>query len=311
MAFSLSNFGDFFRSLSPSIKKKDILIDLAHVLEELQQTILPMYDTSSKLTFKSKTLDFTNARFKSTSSGIKKYNGNSLKTITEVINTILKNQDLITETISKEFLDENIKTISDYYKLNLIKYVEGLSEFSDYARQWINSVVYESLQNSIPTSGNMPNMLIDSPVIRRDIELVNNEDNIVAFITISNLLNIPFTVYLDSIKNLKGHIYSDGDWGKGGSVLNSKLDPYKLGFVNVNYNPFYKMGTFLNTYRVKRHERNKAEFTRLQLMIYAFEKEKSVSTDPNKIESLEKQINYYSNLSNKLDGEIKRLESEV
>jgi hypothetical protein len=89
---------------------------------------------------------------------------------------------------------------------------------------------------------------------------------------------------------------------------NAKFDPFNTNFIPVTWNLVYHIGLAINGWRMARHERNKAELARLQLMLLALDREKASASNPERIANLEKQINYYSNLSNKISIKIENME---
>ena len=123
------------------------------------------------------------------------------------------------------------------------------------------------------------------------------------------MLALPLHEFLKTIKDLKGHAFNEDDWSSTHSVTNKKFDPFQSNFIPVTWNPVYHIGLAINAWRVQRHERNKAELARLQLMLLALNQQKTASTDPNKMANLEKQINYYNNLSNKISAKIEDMEN--
>lgn len=308
----ISNMGTFFRSLVPSLSRKDIKIELAHSFEEIDQTIQPMYSISPLPTLVGKTLEDTTYHFKKE---INNFNSTTYKTIAETIDIILDNEDAIEAMIAKDFTEENLKVIADYYKLNILKYIEMLAFFIDYSRRWLNSVVFETVVN---VSAGLPKVKgmyittaidITSPTFKKDIQFVTNIDNITVFATAVNMLAMPLSKFLSEIKDLEGHTYSDDDWSNTHNPVSAKLDPFHANFITpYSWNMYLLIGKMLNGLKVKRHERNKADVARLQLMLMAMEQEKTVNTDPKRLEALEKQINYYSNLVNKLSAEIEEME---
>jgi len=301
MAVSIYNMGNYFKSLLPSFKRKDVITDALHSFEELSTTIQSAYSLAIP-ELKGKTLDNTTVQFKRQ---INSFDKSTFKTIAKAIDIILDNQDKITEVIHSEFTDETLKINVDYYKLNLLKYLEAINLFNDYTRMWLNAVVYETLVEKNILVG------IDSPTIKKDIAHVNSLDLISSFATAVNMLAIPFSEFLTSIKSLKGHLYNESDWDSGHNIINNKLDPFRSNFLPVNWNPFYHLGLMVNAWRMAKYERNKAELARLQLMLLSLDQQKEVATSQEKKDNLEKQIKYYSNLSNKISAKIEDLEESA
>ena len=302
MALTLSNFGTYLRSLLPRFKKTDIIVDTSFSFEALQETVIPMFSLYPMPAIVSKLNDLTTVSWRTK---IKTFKNSSYATIAATAIMISNNQEAIMNMITKEFNDDNVTTIFDYYKLNILKYIEALNFFNDYSSRWISAVMYE-------TVGSTTSISIDDPTFKENCDYCNNQNNIVSYIAAVNILAMPFSAFLASIVSLKGHTVNPGEWGSVAYNTNgNKLDPHKLNFVPVTWNPFYHGMLHVNTWRVRKHDRNVAELARLQLMVAALSEKASVTEDPTHLVNLEKQIKYYSNEINKLSASIDAMEEEV
>ncbi len=301
MARSVFNLGSYYNSLVPMFKKKDIIIDTLHSFEELSQTTESMVTSCLNQVFNSKVEKDTTYYFKK---HITFYQDNPIKTFSKIIIQLKENEDLITKTIKNDFNEDNIKSIFDYYKLNLVKYIEAIHYFNDYVRQWISVVVEQTLSNEAPQLKSK----IQTPIIKANMEYVENNDNIVGFCLACNMLALPFHKYLQSIEELKGHLVNPDEWEDLPLSQTNKLNPN--GFIPVSLNPVYHIGIMMNTWRIERYERNKAELSRLSLMLLALTNEKTLESDPKRLENLEEQIRYYNNLSNKISAKIDEIEGK-
>lgn len=299
----VSNLGTYFQSLLPSFKKKDIVLDMSYSIDELTQVIKPMFVSVQDIKLQGEAVNFANTHFKRLLDHPK---ATAYDKFMDTIETILENEEAIAEMLTKEFHDENIKSVSDYHKLNVLKYVEALHLFNNYARMWINSAIYETSK----VDNSELHSVIKSPTLMNDAKFVMNYDNTSAVASAINMLSIPVSKFLDEIKNLKGHVFNEEDWEGGSSIINAKLDPFKSNFIPVMWNPIYHIGLIANAWRVERYERNKAELARLQLMIMGLKESKTTTNNSERISQLEKQINYYSNLSNKISAKIEKMEEK-
>lgn len=317
-----SNIGSYIKSLLPEFKKQNIQIDVAHCFEELNQAISPMYTLSPVPKLTGNTVEHAEFQFPKL---IKSYKTSPYVTIAKTLDTILDNEDGIHALIKAEFTEETLKVVMDYHKVNIVKYIEALTFFSDFSRMWLSVTVWESLlavtnatapvskndddvQYALPTSPYSSPVLMSSPTLKRDSEFVNNADNIASFAAACNMLALPLHKFLDTIKDLKGHTVQDEDFNYGHTLNNAKFDPFNTNFIPVTWNLVYHIGLAINGWRMARHERNKAELARLQLMLLALDQEKASASNPERIANLEKQINYYSNLSNKISIKIENME---
>lgn len=299
--FDLKNY---VQSLLPVISKTDVVVCLNHEFNIIDSAVSDFYELLNKVKISSKVNDDTNYILKKE---INNFKISTVETIQNAVKIIGDNEEEVVELFKNEFSNENLKNITDYYKINLLKYTDSLRFFSDFAKAWANAVLYETLGN-VAVIKNDYLLSIASPTLKKDIAFVTNRDNVSRFAISLNILNQPFSKFLESIKNLKGHLYSDDDWGKHASNFSSKLDPYSTGFMPVKYNPVFHIRLSLNAWMHERYERDKVDLARFKLMVQSLEKEKTATIDPKRLENIEKQINYYSNLSNKLLTKIENYE---
>jgi len=307
----LSNLTTYLKSLLPRFKKSDIIVDTSFSFETLEEIVVPMYALYPMPTIISKLNDLTNHVWKTK---IKTYKNSSYTTIATIANSITKNQEAIMAMIEKEFADESVTATYDYYKLNLLKYLEGITFFNEYASRWLSACMYETIQT---------NLILDikNPTFKENQDYCSNMDNIIAFATIANVLNMPMYLFLASIENLKGHIINPAEWGNiSYSPAGAKLDPHKLNFtplvIGIGAVILARIGYYhgmlqVNAWRVRKYDRNKAELARLQLMVAALTEKLTVTADPDRLANLEKQINYHSNNINILSAKIEAMETEV
>lgn len=301
MSNPLSNMLGYFQSLLASFKKSDIYTEVASNLETTLGTIKQMYAVNPMPSFMSRTDDKCKALWRRQ---IHTYSDSPFATIVKTLHTVESNNSAILEMINTEFADTNPKAVMDYYKLNIIKYLEGIDFFNAYSDKWLTAVMYETVMSK-------EHLDIDDPTMRECLEFVNNNDNMASFITIVNVLGMPLANFMASIQNLKGHIVTPEEWSTVvHSVTGNKLDPHKLGFLPVKANLFYHVMLANNVRRVKKHERSKETLARLQLMVSALQERLTATEDPNRKANIEKQINYHSNRINAISARIESLEDE-
>ena len=298
----ISNMGTYFDSLAPVFKKNDLKIDLEHNFEELTQTILPMYSLTQPI-LNGKTVKASAFYFNRL---ILSYKDSTYDVIKNTLVSINANEDALVAIINTAFEAENHKAIIDYYQLNLLKYLSAITYFNDFSRMWMNAALSETVNATRLKDGILTHIV--SPTITSDIEFVNTPGNIETFATIVNMLQMPVAKYVHTIQHLQGHVFNSEDWSKTSSDVTHKLDPNH--FVAPRFNLFYITGLLLNGWRLKRHERNKADFARFQLMLMELEQQKTDTVNPDRIGVLDKQINYYSNLSNKISAQIENMEGD-
>ena len=310
MSNVLTTMSEYFNSLKDSIRKKDIMVDLGYTFNETETGIAPMFHLDPLPKLAGKVFTISNIEFKRT---VKGGQIGSYAVIANVCDKILDNQDAIMVSVKNEFSDENLKVVTDYYKLSLIKYYEALNFYNEYSRRWANVVLLETIlsaykeKNINPDSQFTPN-LIKMPTFNDDLEYVTNSATMASYIAALNMLALDFKVYLKSIEQLKGHSYNPDDWQGAGPDTSRKFDMHGVHRLAITWNIFYHIGINLNGWRVAKNEKNKTELARYQMMLVAWDTALSETSSKVEIEKLTTRINYYSNISNKLDAKIKDFE---
>lgn len=296
-----SGLAEFFMDLLPSLTKREIIIDVTHSYDELNQIVIPMYDLNidgdfkgdvatsmEKMLKKNKEIDFSKNAYKTI--------GKALKAIED------QSEDLI-KVLENEFAKEVLKDVMDYRKLNLIKYVEALNFLNDYSRRFILAVVHDEFEGDVAHK-------ITGPVDKATRAWVMDGRNMDSFIKVLEILSMPFKTFMSSLKDLEGHIFEPTEWETIRATNGARLDPHGFGFIPVRWNPIYHIGLAANTWRIAKYERNKEEVAKLSLMILALEEQKSKTIDKEKVDRLAGQIRYHSNRINVLQAKIEDIEDK-
>lgn len=310
------NLKDYFNTLLPTFERHTIQQDVIFSLETLETILLSMYDIDKVPKFK-ESISFLhiNEMLKETCDV---YKTDTYVTNLNTINMILKNYDDIVSTVKEEFAGVSIKSVIDYYKLNLLKYFEALNFFNDYALRFISVATWEVTVKGLDVMarGNIEVAIgdtgiayISNPYVKAQREFIMNPDNVQAFAINVNMLGIKFSEYLKTIKDLKGHQYSDSDWEDGNRNFNSNLDPHKTGFISVTGNAFYHIGLMVNGWRVGKYKQAQQDFQSFQSMLLILEEQKGSTTNEVELNTILRRINSYTNEANKLHGKIEAFEN--
>jgi hypothetical protein len=293
-----TGLGEFFKSLLPSLSKRDMVWDLTHTYEELQQIVIPMYDMNIDGDFRGHIATEMDKRLKKSKLDFSK---NSYKTIGKLLKKIDENEEDVVKMMEHEFAREVIKDALDYKKINIIYYVEALNFVNDYARRFISAVISQEYESELAHK-------IIGPVDKATVAWVADDRNMDSFIRVLEILTPAVKSFLDKLKDLEGHIFDPIEWESIKSVSGSKMDPVEFGFVPVRMNLIYHVGMAINGWRVAKYERNKEELARVQLMVIALEEQRAKTQDKEKLDNLTQQIRYYGNRINVLSAKIEDME---
>lgn len=293
-----TGIGEFFKSLMPNMFKRDMVWDLTHTYEELQQIVIPMYDLNIDGNFSGHIAQEMEKRLKKSKLD---YSKNVYKSIGKYLKKIEENEEDVVKMMEVEFAREVIKDAIDYKKINIIYYVEALNFVNDYARRFISAVITQEYE------GDLAHKII-GPVDKATMAWVSDDRNMETFVRVLEILTPSVKSFLDKVKDLEGHVFDPVEYESIRVTTASKMDPVEFGFVPVRMNPVYHIGLAINGWRVAKYERNKEELARVQLMVMALDEQKSKSNDPEKVENLTKQIKYYANRINVLSAKIEDME---
>jgi len=286
--------GEFFDSLLPDLRKRDLNLDMIHAFEEMNGNLSTMYSLDMDVTFKG---DLSKEMLRVMQQYHKASYSSAYREIARTIKVVLANESEIMKMIDATFEDRIIKTVLDYNKINVMKYLEAITYFNDFARNYLIATVFDEF-------GKEEARDIISPVDKRQYAYVNDNNNQIAFAKVVALLNKSIPDFRATIQKLEGHIFDSEEFDALNAMNGRKLDPHGFGFIPVVWNPVYHIGLAVNGYRQVRKERNEDELAKLQLMIMSKKEQSENSSDKAKKDNLAKQIKYYSNRVNKLNGKL-------
>ena len=313
----LTNFSDFYNKLPDKIKRSDILNDYEHAILELEETVLVMYETANNLprTITGSALIEHHFTATTISKIVNEGESNTFQTIFKAAKNVYVISDEFMSLVSDSFEDVTVKQVIDYKKLHILKYIETLNFFNEYARQWLPvmlGIVSEDAQNNPTKYPGINAVSVTKDIIfKSSVAYISNYGLCEMFASILNLLMVTMEDFTKLIKPLEGHIYNSNDWGNGPITNNFRLDPFRLSarFVTT-WNPIYQIGLIINGWRAARYSRNREELARLRLLVMSLEAQKTTITDPNRLESIKKQIIYHNNEINKCKMAIEKWEDK-
>lgn len=296
-----NGLGEFFRSLLPNISKKDIMIDVTHSYDELNQIVIPMYDANTEdMTFKGELAKLMDKKLKEKKLDNSK---NCYLSISKLLKKVSENEEEVMKLLQNEFMNEVIKDVIDYKRISILNYIESLNFINDYSRRFILGLVAQEFDSHTASK-------ITGPIDKATISWVSDSRNMETFVHVLDICSGPTKGFLNSIKPLEGVTFDPTQTEIQLTIKAGELDPNGFGIIPVRLNPIYHIGLAVNKWRVARYERNVEEKAKLQLMLLALQEQKSKSQDKEKIENLEKQIKYRSNQINILTGKIEEMEEE-
>ena len=274
-----------------------MLTDLTHDYEELNQNVAPMWNLDISLRLKGKVAKEVDFQLKR---GYKNYSGDLFISVRQAIDTISSQEDEVFKMVDKAFNDKIMKAALDYKRLSIIKYLEALSFFNEYARRLLQAIVLEEFGSDARR--------IMTPIDNLNTEMVTDPLAIKTFIAVMNSLTMDTSDFLKALKGLEGMVFNEDDYDAMKATNGRKIDPLNMGLMPTQLNLFYHLGLKHNEYRVAKHERNKEELAKLQLTVLALKERMNGTLESTELKRIEKQIAYHSDRANKLAAKIEVME---
>jgi hypothetical protein len=217
----------------------------------------------------------------------------------ETIQTVVDNRALILKMVSTEFNKENPKEVSDYYKLNILKYLEAFRFLSRYSIEYITVMVIEAMTD---------HDYLKLPDVKFSTKFITDNDNMAQIAQVCNQLNRPLHEFLNEIKSLKGHQFVEYDWKANAEATSKRVDVFKSGLIPISWNPLYHAQLMFATWSSENDTKTQHEYDRLQYLLLQLKDQQENTTDKTVLERLKKQILYRSDQVNKLQVSMEKIE---
>lgn len=286
----------YFKSLKNQFTSSELETSVDFDIGETEGRVLPMYERAADLNLETHTNRAIAGAF---NSHYKHKNTISVyDAIFDTLSEVVENKDDIIKMVKSEFNKENPKEIMDYYKINLLKYLESIHFLNEYASKWINVIVVEALEDR---------QFLNLPDIKVSKEFILDRNNIALIAQVCNNLNQPVADFIKEIIKLKGYTYAEADWRNKPEETQKNVDAFKSGLIPVRWNPLYHLGIMIATWQAENDEKYKAEYERMQFLLLQLKDKQENTGDPKIKEHLDKQIHYYSDQINKRQMHIEKL----
>ena len=282
---------NFFNSLLNSFKTDTLLANTMDQFEELNGNIKKMYAVTLKLEFNS---ELHNTLHKQLGKHMSDHRTNAYVTLQKLIEKIAANQTEFEDAIENNFADMVVKERMDYYKVNLLKYVESLTFFNDYAKKFAMALMIEEFSEDDVKD-------IFTVIDRTQLAYVMDRDNMYQFCRIAKNLEYPVKDVLKSFEKLRGIPFDEETYDATKAVNGAKIDPMQQGFLPVSIDPVYHVGLLFNDFKEARRKKLKDEMIRFNLEV-EYLRGTLEGADKKTQDNIKKQIKYYSDMINKHNG---------
>ncbi len=290
--------GQFLKKLLPSFEKNQIIEDIKNTRDELSETLPPLRSASEQFTrvdFKSRDVQEFQKRFVR-ATGDK--SPNFVVAVCRMVESIDKNLNAVERLVDRYFAEDVIKDGMTYVRANLLQYVELMTFSIRYARHlllWTYQVESQTADKS-------------SPVNFTRGELSWLQDNTENFFKMYPFLTIPEDQLTKTINNIPDALITEDNVDVLAATVGlQKLDPFRMNFIGVKFNPIYHVRMAVAEWQVARLKLAKEERNQLELRLQHMRGLQEGVQDPKR----EQLIKYSEERLQKMKAKIMKEEDEA
>lgn len=290
---------DFLKTMLPTFKKKDLLGDLNTTLSNLNECTIPVYD---KYAQEMRSFNFSTQEAKSLISAfqshVKQRKGNIIVTIAHGLHEAADVGASMQKSIDKRFQDDISRDGLTYNEAQTLQILSAFSFFERYARRLLSYLII--LETGKFDNGNSMTSLTDG-----------HKQYIIQYFTPFCMLLNAYTqgakAVLDALKNVPElEIIPENDAAIVAIQGKDKVDPFRMGLISANVNPFYWWGMRKAISAVKRYDEAKEERNMLELRLMHIKNLQQGQNNPD----IEKEIQYNEDRLSRIQAEIRDFEEE-
>lgn len=300
----------FLKSLLPNFAKQTVLDDIRITRMVLTTVTIPTYDNALRLFGSRKLVNASLLQdwdvYRRNVKGVG--GSNTIVAIEKNLKPMLTTLDLIERLVEKDYNDDIEGSGVTYYKAAVLQMQESVSFAADFALKYLNyAVILESTEIRDRDEDEDVSLLEDLTNALTPAEIRFIHERFLDFCTVMDTLSKPtekIKVDFESIPDIA--ITDSGDNVVTKSVGESKLDPFRHGFVPLAMNPIYHVRMKIADWQHYRYEKAKAEKEALELRILRMQKLLQNKADP----ALEKQIEYTQKRIDDLVDHLRKVEQQ-
>ncbi len=280
--------------LLPSFGKRTLTGEINQINDKLKSFTIPAYSQLDKNPFDSKTAKYFEGLYSKQVT-----RGNMYKGILDALQTSLEVSQYLDDQVDEKFGDDITRASLTAYMVNTLKLIQVIDFVSDYARRLCRYLA----TTAINAQNNVEDEL--HGIVKAEQDFI--EQYKYAFFDALKILNAPakdITSKLESIPNVI--VTPDNIDNVGAAVGKNAVDPLAMNFITTRYNPALFFGTKVARYQANKYSQAKLDLQEIQCKLLKLKQARSGKQDAK----LDKQIEYYENLNNKIHAEIEDMEED-
>lgn len=294
---------NYLKSLVPTLGKDKILDDQRVTLENLQNTVQPLYQQAA---IASKTVTFTNAKVSRMSEVARERlkgarTDNVLVILERHLPNVIANVQWLNTQIEQLFTDEVATGSLSLKNANILQLMEYSSFLDRYMRKLVDFVFVHEL-DSTPMYKNYAK----DNLSKGQMEMI--EKRYQYFIEVFDIFRQKpddFQKRLNQIPEITLDV--DNTTAALGIFDKAKTDPFRLNYIPVLSAPFYRIGMWLAEWQTMRYREAKDDLRKVQLRIKLLEQAQQNEPNP----AIERELQYQQDRAEQLSYKIDKAESKL
>jgi len=295
------NLTNYIKRLKPVTEKSDLQNAVANTISELDSKTIPLLTTAAAAykTIELKSPEAINLTNKYRFAFKLNKNEAIFAHMLTALNEASKNINFVAEKI-EQLAPETISSLNiDARVATCMQLVETCSWVARYARKFVeyitiletdSSGLYSNYKNEQITKGEIKFIEERYSFFLSSLEFISEKD-------------FKFKKKFDEIPA----VTMSNDNKADTLFSKAKMDPFRLGFIPVKYNPFFIIGKWIAEYEVDRYKEAQEDLIRTKNRIYLLEQAQKGNTDPR----VEKEIELLRIKAEKLTYRINKTEESI
>lgn len=280
--------------LLPSFGKRTLTGEINQINDKLKSFTIPSYNNLDKQPFDTQTAKYFESLY-SKQLG----RGNMYKGILDACVTALEIGQYLEDQVEEKFNDDITRASLTAYMVNTLKLIQVIDFVSDYARRLCRYLA--------TTAINKQNNVDDELKGIVKAEQLFIEEYKYTFFDALKILNKPAKDIKSTLEAIPAVIINPDNYENvGAAVGEHNIDPLALNFISTRYNPALFFGTKVARYQANKYNQAKLDLQEIQCKLLKLKQSKTGKEDAK----LDRQIEYYENLNNKVHAEIEDMEED-
>lgn len=294
-------FTAFLKSLLPGFEKDQVLEDIRCTRNELKETTIPAFESSTPLLkakdLKSKELEGFDKVFRRNNPG---FSRDLFEGLLEGLQIAESNLDIAEELIIRTYNEDVAAGGMTYLKANLLQFVELVGFVSKFARKF---VIYTFVMESAAYESN--SLQVSESLTKAELRWI--EENFLNFATAFKIVATPKAKLAKQFSDVPDIVITGDNEDVLMRTQSNKIDPLSMRFIPSWLNIIYHARVVVAEWQVERYQVAKEELKVVQLRKLHLERIRNGKVDAR----IEKEIAYLEERVQKLNYKIQRMEDDA